>query len=506
MRTLLQEYFNFNRRDRNGVLLLVILVFLFGAFRFVYPYCFPEKQVDPHYEAMIRALKIGGKEADIALKRREHDPITETFNPNELDWETSIKIGLTGKQWQSIKKYLDKGGRFKKKEDFAKMWVIDEEDYQRLEPHIVIPKQAFEDSNSETNPYSNAVNSRSSNDKRSKNNKIFQGTFQNNEADLKPFPFHLNEMNASLAKKLGLPTKVCQNIEKYLASGGKFYKKNDLAKIYNLTDEMFEQLEPFIQNKEQTEQGSKHQFEQFRQNSAFFQNASQEKQDRLIEYPTPKPFDPNKLDFDKALALGLPKKVAQNIDKYIKKGGRFFKKEDLKKIYDFELEDYKRLESFIVIEIEGEQKEQEKTEIVAIAKPSIPQIQIDINKASKEEWTKIRGIGDYFADKILEYKKDLGGFIDKSQLLEVYRMDEERYAQILPNLIFGEHVVKKININTADANTLAKHPYINYKMANSIVKIRKQHGSYKSVEDVGQSHLITKDLLKKVKPYLTVEE
>src|SRR5258708_1961142 len=57
-----------------------------------------------------------------------------------------------------------------------------------------------------------------------------------------------------------------------------------------------------------------------------------------IEYSTnPKPglfyFDPNSLSFDGWKKLGMREKTIITIQKYVSKGGHFYKAEDLKKIY-----------------------------------------------------------------------------------------------------------------------------------------------------------------------------
>lgn len=63
------------------------------------------------------------------------------FNPNELDAESWKRLGLTDKQTKSILNYRQKGGEFRIKKDFAKMYTISEEEYQVLEPFIQLPEK-----------------------------------------------------------------------------------------------------------------------------------------------------------------------------------------------------------------------------------------------------------------------------------------------------------------------------------------------------------------------------
>ena len=62
------------------------------------------------------------------------------FNPNTVSLDDLIRLGFSEKQAQSIVNYRDKGGRFRRKSDFAKSYVVADSVYQRLEPYIVIPK------------------------------------------------------------------------------------------------------------------------------------------------------------------------------------------------------------------------------------------------------------------------------------------------------------------------------------------------------------------------------
>lgn len=62
------------------------------------------------------------------------------FDPNTASLEELILLGFSPKQAESIENYRAKGGRFRRKEDFAKSYVVSEETYARLEPYIDIPR------------------------------------------------------------------------------------------------------------------------------------------------------------------------------------------------------------------------------------------------------------------------------------------------------------------------------------------------------------------------------
>jgi DNA uptake protein ComE-like DNA-binding protein len=62
------------------------------------------------------------------------------FNPNTVSLEELCRLGFSEKQAQSILNYREKGGRFRRKADFAKSYVVADSVFERLEPFIMIPK------------------------------------------------------------------------------------------------------------------------------------------------------------------------------------------------------------------------------------------------------------------------------------------------------------------------------------------------------------------------------
>ncbi len=61
------------------------------------------------------------------------------FDPNTVTLDELRRLGFTDKQAQSIDRYRQKGGRFRRKSDFAKSYVVSDTLYARLEPYIDIP-------------------------------------------------------------------------------------------------------------------------------------------------------------------------------------------------------------------------------------------------------------------------------------------------------------------------------------------------------------------------------
>lgn len=62
------------------------------------------------------------------------------FNPNTVSLEDLQRLGFSSRQAESIDNYRRKGGRFRRKEDFMKSYVVEDSVYERLKDYIDIPK------------------------------------------------------------------------------------------------------------------------------------------------------------------------------------------------------------------------------------------------------------------------------------------------------------------------------------------------------------------------------
>lgn len=61
------------------------------------------------------------------------------FDPNTVSVEDLTRLGFTLKQAEAIDNYRNKGGKFRRKSDFARSYVVADSVYRRLEPYIDIP-------------------------------------------------------------------------------------------------------------------------------------------------------------------------------------------------------------------------------------------------------------------------------------------------------------------------------------------------------------------------------
>ena len=211
-------------------------------------------------------------------------------------------------------------------------------------------------------------------------------------------------------------------------------------------------------------------------------------------------FNPNDLPVEKWKELGFDDKQIRIIKNFEAKGGKFYKKEDLKKIYGISESEYAVLEPYIQIPEGNKNNKKEFTPFKSDKNSEV----IELNSADTNGLKKLKGVGSWFAKKIIAYRNRLGGFYKKEQLLEIKGIDSSKYASFADFISINKFLIKTININTATFEELKSHPYLNYNIANSLINIRKVHGKFNTVADIKKSTLITDKIYEKIFPYLTV--
>lgn len=216
-------------------------------------------------------------------------------------------------------------------------------------------------------------------------------------------------------------------------------------------------------------------------------------------------FDPNSATENDFLKLGLPMRTIKSILKYREKGGRFYKKEDFSKIYTLDAKDFQRLLPYIDIVNAREKKtygayESPKETFMKSGR------KIEINSAEIADWMLLKGIGEGYSKRIVNYRNALGGFLSIDQVGEVYGLPDSVFQQIKPYLSLNTAAeIQKIKINSATEEELAAHPYIRKFMAVNILKLRNDIQKFQSLEDLRHVPLINEEKYRKIAPYLVID-
>lgn len=226
---------------------------------------------------------------------------------------------------------------------------------------------------------------------------------------------------------------------------------------------------------------------------ALRQAAIEAQQQKQAEQPQemaelhPFPFNPNTTTEDEWRQMGLTDRQIRNIMNYKAKGGKFYSKNDLGKLYTISEEDFAQLEPFIVLPEVLRDKNTKSTAQSGVstsstttepAKKALPIV--DLNTVDSTTLVELPQIGPYMALRIIEFREKLGGFVNMEQLRDVKGMDSTRFATIQPYIIIGEVETRKVDINRADFKTLVHHPYLSYEQVKRIFNQREKRGMLKN--------------------------
>ncbi|KAK9396549.1 endonuclease/exonuclease/phosphatase family domain-containing protein 1 [Crotalus adamanteus] len=155
----------------------------------------------------------------------------------------------------------------------------------------------------------------------------------------------------------------------------------------------------------------------------------------------------------------------------------------------------------------------------------VNQERLNINTATEEELMTLPGVTRMVAQNIVEYREYIGGFKKVEDLalvsgvgaakleqvkFEICVSSKGNSAQHSPSSLRKDHNLDhlsatKININTATSAQLMSIRGITEKIANSIVEYRKEHGPFKSIEDLVKMDCINFSFLDKIRHQIFAE-
>ena len=230
---------------------------------------------------------------------------------------------------------------------------------------------------------------------------------------------------------------------------------------------------------------------------------------------TLKKFDPNKFNQVELQTSGLPQFLSQRIEKYVKAGGSFIIKEDLKKIYGMSDSLYEKLERYILLpdqvnDIKYEKvisTEVRKEKALAFTKTNRFKgdgLLININEGDTSSFKQLYGIGSSYANRIVNFRNALGGFHSIEQLRGMYGMTDSLFYQVRSFLTISDSVeLKAIRINIATFKQLLSHPYISYELTQEILIAKSKYGKFNEPDDLSRLTRLSTDSASLLLPYLS---
>ena len=241
------------------------------------------------------------------------------FNPNDLTKQGWEMLGFSPKQAEVIIKYKQiLGGKFESKEQLKKCYVISDEIYEVLEPKILLPSKAKSDLKLEKSQLAKKVSYTK---------------------------FNPNDLTEKGWEKLGFSSRQAAAILKYKSIlGGEFKSKSHLKKCYVISEEKFNEMEPFIDLPDKLDKNG-------------LQKVMDDKSLIPVETKTIQrtevieKFNPNNLEKEDWVKLGFSEKQAQSILNFKKSlGGKFKDGKTLKKCFVISEEKFNEIEPYLVFD------------------------------------------------------------------------------------------------------------------------------------------------------------
>jgi len=219
------------------------------------------------------------------------------------------------------------------------------------------------------------------------------------------------------------------------------------------------------------------------------------------------PFNPNQLDVESWMRLGVPKELALRIENYRTKGGRFRRAEDLGKIYGMPDSLYRRLVPFVRLQDQGERhtkKGEAAIDLTAAVAPTF----FDPNQVTSEDLQKM-GLPAPVAGRWVKFRSAMGGFSSPDQIQKIYGLDEQWWADWKDYLRWEDSDTEvgpdsPLDINEAREEDWRKLKGIGPVLAGRIVRFREKLGGFADPRQVGETYGLPDSTFQQILPRLSV--
>jgi competence ComEA-like helix-hairpin-helix protein len=289
-----------------------------------------------------------------------------------------------------------------------------------------------------------------------------------------PFPFDPNTVDYHDLLRLGFERGEALGILKFRARGKIFEIPEDFAACYQVSEENYRRLEPYIRIGDQYRLQP---FERQHKLSSFRNRRYEREHESLLLMPSRE-----EEDFAKRSNEEYPRHLGEGEVVGFSNSGQVIARNeairsqsgDSLSIFNFPLS-----------------------------------TKIDLNTADSAALIAVVGIGARTAAAIIDYRGRLGGFVSVTQLSEVRGVTEQNYERILPQIFVDSAVIRKIDINFASAKQLSSHPYIGGGVdgrggarLRKLLKIRQLKGGWRTPEEIESDDIFTTEEFMKLRHYL----
>lgn len=224
------------------------------------------------------------------------------------------------------------------------------------------------------------------------------------EERLNPFEFNPNGLPSSEWVRMGFTEAEARTIKNFESRGSGFFYKEDLKKIYAISDEEYAVIEPYIRIPKKSAVASPD------------KSVSKQNREKPTKYVKPEPVLVNLNGADTADLVnlyGIGPTFAKRIIAYRTKLGGFYSPTQLLEVYGMDSVRFNRLEKQLILD----------TTLV---------VKIDINNVTFKGLLKHPYLEYYTVKSIFNYKDEHGDFTSLEQLKNVKLIYDDLYDKISP--------------------------------------------------------------------------
>jgi len=229
MKHYLRTYFSFTRRERNGILILIILIIGIFLFPTLLKYFRDEKTWDySSFEEQINQFEYG-----MLQEEKKSNPSIKYFNfdPNTLNEDQFKRLGFSEKQTKTLIKYRKAGGKFYQPEDLKKIYGIPDSLYLKIEPYIKIVQEQDKEPENAKMTSNQEITVDDSIHRKTENHLFYNKKIELNSAD-----------SLTLLQISGIGPVFANRVINYRNYIGGFYQLDQLGEVFGFDEEKVKQV------------------------------------------------------------------------------------------------------------------------------------------------------------------------------------------------------------------------------------------------------------------------
>jgi DNA uptake protein ComE-like DNA-binding protein len=157
------------------------------------------------------------------VQQKESTVNLRPFDPNQLKEAEWVAMGISQRTARTIRRYIDKGGRFRSPEDLKKIWGLQQKEVQRLIPYVRITTVSAQTP------------------------AVYDVSHEMNIVSVLPAKIDINHADSAAWEAMpGIGPVLARRIVRFREMSGGFQSVNDLKRVYGLKDSVYALLLPYL--------------------------------------------------------------------------------------------------------------------------------------------------------------------------------------------------------------------------------------------------------------------